>query len=331
MTLKWPKPGQTQIPPGWLNLLVTITAASIILAGCAPIDKPVPTASQLSNPAQNTLVPSLQVTQPTSDQATTSPQPSPTQTPFPFNSLIDQVLQNAGGHWNIVIKQVNGELLYSRDPDENISVASIIKLPVAILFLKSLEPLDIPSGGLITYLASNGVGEFSYAELLHGMLVYSDEDFTDILIEAIRADGLNTSLALQEWGMDINIYNRVTSAGDITRIWQGLYLGEYISAEGRSLLLDLLSEVTENDATRLGFICAEFSSGCTIYNKRGTITDEILVVADSALITVQTDAGQQAYIISIFGSQGDPPTDYYRLNDAIAEIGLIFADYLAGR
>ena len=131
--------------------------------------------------------------------------------------------------------------------------------------------------------------------------------------------------------MDINIYNRVASTREIARIWQGLYLGEYITAEGRSLLLDLLSEVTDNDTTRLGVICAEFSSGCKFYNKRGTVTDEILVVADSALVTLQTDAGQQAYILAVFGSQGDSPTDYYRLNDAIAEIGLVFADYLTGR
>ena len=163
------------------------------------------------------------------------------------------------------------------------------------------------------------------------MLVYSDEDFAEILIEAINGDGLYTSMALQEWGLEISIYSRVASAADIVRLWQGLYMGEYISAEGRSLLLDLLSEVTDNDATRLGTICAEFSSDCTFYNKRGTITSEILVVADSALITMQTDVGEQAYLITLIGSRGRGPTNYYQLNDAIAEVGQIFADYLRSK
>ena len=351
MTQFEPPHGRSRVPPhSRFNLLMTIIAIFTFSAGCVPITPSPPIASQTSDPVENTLLPSLQVAQPTSVQVTATPRPSLTPTPFPLESLIDQALQNAGGHWNVIIQQVNGEILYSRNPDERILVASVIKLPVALLFLKSLERQNIPAGGLLTYLVLNGIDDISYADLLHGMLVYSDEDFTETLIEAIRANGLNPYMAVQEWDLEIDIYNRVSSTTDIARLWQGLYLGDYISAEGRSLLLELLSEVTDNDAIRLGVICAMDPAGCTFYNKRGTITAETLVVADSALITLQTDTGEQAYLITLFGSQGDqasegssatianpgarasePPTDYYRLNDAIAEVGQIFADYLGSR
>jgi hypothetical protein len=139
-------------------------------------------------------------------------------------------------------------------------------------------------------------------------------------------------MAMQSWGVDINIYNRVATVADINRIWQGLYNNELISPAGSDFLLTLLSTITDNDVVRLGDICAQAVTECTFYNKRGTITDETLVVADSALIKLSTNADPQVYILTLVGSQ-DPEnsTNYYQLDAAIAQVGSIFADYISAK
>jgi len=246
------------------------------------------------------------------------------------------VLDATGGHWNVLIQKLDGEVLYSRNPDERVLVASVIKVPVAVLYLKSLERLNIPDSDLQTWLIKNKIGNLSNADLLRSMLVYSDEPSTDTIIEAIDSDGLNIGMAMQSWGVDINIYNRVATVADINRIWQGLYNNELISPAGSDFLLKLLSTITDNDVVRLGDICTQAVTECTFYNKRGTITDETLVVADSALIKLSTNADPQVYILTLVGSQSDPnltkpPTDYYMLDAAIAQVGSIFAGYFSAK
>jgi len=333
-----PVGGHAHNPPHRLSgTLAVITAVMILLAGCIPNNQLSQPSIPLPAPLKSTPLPAtLLPDQPAPQETTVS---VATATLIPLDTLIDLVLDEAGGHWNVLIQTLDGEILYSRHPDERVLVASLIKLPVAVLFLKSLERQHIPDADLRTYLAQHKVGDLSYADLLRSMLVYSDEPSTDTLIEAITANGLNSSMALQNWGLDIDIYNRVASPADINLLWQEFYNGHLLSPAGTDILLELLSTVTDNDAVRLGHICPQFPSGCTFYNKRGTITDETLVVADSAMVTLEIGAGLQAFIITLVGSQGtavansgaqapEQPTDYYRLDSAIARVGDILSAYL---
>ena len=66
----------------------------------------------------------------------------------PIDEQIDQIIAQSGGRWHIIIKEVDGNILYSRLPDQRINIASVVKVPFALLFFEALKENGIPEGEL---------------------------------------------------------------------------------------------------------------------------------------------------------------------------------------
>ncbi len=238
---------------------------------------------------------------------------------------IDQVLAEAGGEWKISIKEIDGAELYSRRSLDRVHVASVIKLPIAILFFKSLEADGLTD---IAKELEKGTAGRSYQQLLRAMLVDSEEDATDILLNEIRLNHVDVQKTLAGWGLGgIDLDLRRSTVYTLVQMAEKLYLGKLLGKEANEMLLTLLETYTPNDDLRLGVIRKLLPAGYHFYNKRGTITQGLLVVADLAFLTLPTPGGDRAYCLGVFGYQGLQATTYEKLDAAIARIARVFWDF----
>ena len=237
---------------------------------------------------------------------------------------INNTIESAGGEWHILIKELDGEILYQRNTHDNTHIASIIKIPIALLFMQSIQPQPTD---LNEYLASHAREDRSYEQLLSAMLVNSEEPATGAIYRITQKNGLDFTSTLENWGVeDVNIPYRKTTLHDLSLLLEGLYLHELVSNEASNLLLTLMSEYTENDDQRTGVLKEDFPEA-KIYNKRGTLTDQFLVIGDVAIIEVN----EKVYLVMIVGSQDKSlSVNNADLANTIEDIVRDFGAYLKG-
>ncbi len=213
-----------------------------------------------------------------------------------LTASINETIDNAGGEWHLLIKELDGEILYQRNAHEVAHIASIIKIPIALLFMQSIQP---PPADLNDYLASHAIDDRSYEQLLSAMLVNSEEPATGSIYHITQKNGLNTVETLENWGIEqTNIPYRTATLYDLSLLLEGLYHHELVSEQASEVILTLMGEYTENDDQRLGVLKEDFPKA-KIYNKRGTLTFEFLVIADVAIIEVN----EKIYEVFIVGNQ----------------------------
>jgi beta-lactamase class A len=279
-----------------------------------------PGATLLSMPTMPTL------TGPPSATPTTPRQPD-----IVLADGIKQTMEESGGEWHILIKQVNGNIIYSQGSNDRIPIASVVKVPIAMLFFKSLEKSGVSPDQYLNYLATYGIGR-SYQQLLEAMLIDSEEDATNTLLENIRTRGLNIGDALENWRVnDLDIISRYGTVQQIEITFEGLYAGNFIPQEARASILNLMSTYTPNDDTRLGVIRPLLPAGAEFYNKRGTITEQFLSVDDCAIVVVPGDHGKKAFVVTVFSFGGNDPanaTTDIKLTLGIEQIARLLADYI---
>lgn len=238
---------------------------------------------------------------------------------------IDQVLAECGGRWFFGIKPVGGTYAYSRLIREPIHPASVIKVPIAMLFMKSLE-----NKGIIDFDAElqKGRDDRSYWQLLTAMLVESEEEATQSIIQAILDNRLHIDNTLEEWGVtSTDVIRRYSSVRELTILFEGLFSGRCLSPAAQEIILDLMEVFTPNDELRFGGLRHFLPAGYPVYNKRGAITHERLIVADFALALVPTAAGDQGFIMGAFGYPEEGKTTYEALEAAFARFPKIFWEY----
>jgi hypothetical protein len=254
----------------------------------------------------------------------TEPVVDPTPAETALADGIDQALPAYGGNWNILIRANMDHTVYSLHASERIHVASIIKVPIAMLFFKSLEKEGIQPADYANYLPTRGIDR-TYQQLLTAMLVASEEDATETLWGAVRKSGLDVQATLEAWGAyETDIPNRQSTLDDIASLYEKLYFGGAIDPEGRRILLELLGTYTSSDDTRLGVLRASLPVGAQFYNKRGTITEERLVIGDSALYAWPQDGGEKVYVVIALGYPGNLPTNDVKLVQGIEAVAKLF-------
>ena len=242
---------------------------------------------------------------------------------------INQTLSTYGGDWNILIRADGSHTVFSHNSDQIVHVASIIKVPVAMLFFKLLEEQGIQPSDYAGYLSTKGVGR-TYQQLLKAMLVDSEEAATGTLRTVITDSKLDVTTALQSWGaIHTDLSKRHSTPDDIARLYESLYFGKAITPEGRQIILDYMSAYTPNDDTRLGVLRPSLPSGAQFYNKRGTVTEGILVVGDAALFTWPQDGKEKVYVVVILSYPGDPPVSDVKLVHGIEAIARLFWNFAA--
>ena len=220
-----------------------------------------------------------------------------------FHAQVDAALARYPGDWHILVEPVGGSVLYSRQASSSIDVASVIKIPIAMLFFKSLEGQNLPP--LKQYLAAKGIDGRTYEQLLHAMLVDSEEPATFSLLKALEDSRMDVQGTLRGWGAaNTNVILRKSTVEDIVTLIDGLYAHELLQPEARDIVLGYMAEYTSADDTRTGVIRKLLPCGGQFYNKRGTITAEYLAVADVALIQFPSPTGERAYVIALFAYPG---------------------------
>lgn len=231
---------------------------------------------------------------------------------------LDRVL-NRGGIWNVMIKKVGGEVIYSRLADGIVHPASTIKIVIGLLVMKTAE---VESINLDTFLqqAPPKAGR-TYAQLLRAMLVESEETATDLLTRDLKRrmgeGGIRKTL--DAWGApDTSIEPRRTTAREIARLLEGLQTKTLVRPEASDLLIHLMEEWTENDRIRLWKLAPLLPKGALLYNKRGSMTGPV-IVADAGVLVLPND---DAYVLSFIG-RADAWTTYEELDailgDAVIE------------
>lgn len=248
----------------------------------------------------------------------------PTTTEETLQQAIQSIIQSTGGHWNLSFSEIGGHVFYERLAFEQIHPASTIKVPIALLFFKALENMGVTD--VKNYIDTHAIMKRPMSELLRAMLVYSEEEATGYLMNW-TVSSINYEKALSEWGInETTLTPRRTTLHDMTLIYTGLYTGTMVSPAARQIILDLLNEYTPNDDTRLGVLRPLLGSDGVIYNKRGTMTADHLIVADTAIITYKL----HAYTLLVYAQPEVNQTGptYEQLDAAFPEIAKAAWEFL---
>lgn len=253
-----------------------------------------------------------------------TPVPEPNFNDLAFGQELDAIFDAVGGDWYAYIKKVDERVIYSREVDEIIHPASVIKVPLAMLFFHALDYQD---GDIYEYLSERGTGGRTYQQLLTAMLVESEENATQI-IENWLNDRIDVKDTFAKWGvLDTSISPRRTTAEEMGWIFEGLYQGNWVKPEEREIILELLSEFTPSDNTRLGVIQNFLNREDRFFNKRGSLIKGRVIVADVAIIEID----DEVFVIALFGHPGteDETPTFDDLEAAIEEAAPVIWEYLS--
>lgn len=253
-----------------------------------------------------------------------NPIPDPSPEESAFQSRMDKVFDLYGGEWHVLVKEVGGDILYALDPNDSIHPASVIKVPLGMMFFDVLRERE--TDDLRLFLVERGVDGRTYQQLLYGMLVDSEEDATESIFEYVE-DHFRTVDRLEQWGYEYTTINpRRTTATEITRIFEDLWQTRQLTEEETDILLEFLAVYTSGDDTRVGVIREQMPPGSHFFSKRGSLVQGRTIVAEVAILEV----GETAYVASFFGYPGngeDPPT-YEELEAAIEDAAWVVWGYL---
>lgn len=240
---------------------------------------------------------------------------------------LDKTLLSGSGNWFAAFKEIGGPLLYQFNPYESFHPASTIKVAVAMAFFAWVEQRQ--EKDVEGYLNTRGTSGRSYAQLLRGMIVESEEDATEVLENFLGAEQIEARL--NDWGLDkLGIGPRRSNATQVISLLEGLYSDQWLSKQSGAYLLDLMAVYTSNDETRIGIIRDQLPTNSVIYNKRGSLVEAPRVVADSGIINLPASGGEpeRAIAFSIHGL-GKDGSSYEvleaKLDEAILDFALLIS------
>jgi len=234
-----------------------------------------------------------------------------------YDIRLNRVL-NRGGKWSVLVSQVGGETQFEQDAEKVLHPASIIKVPLGLLVLYSLS-LDNQILEDALAKAPPQAGR-TYAQLIHAMLALSEETATDILERDLnqRMGASWIRSTLDGWGAGrTTLEPRRSTVRDIERLFMGLYTGQFLDESYGQYMLDALGEVTAGDTVRLWKLKTMLPPGTVIYNKRGSLTNPI-IVADAGILSMPDGS---AYFFCLVGNPDDWTT-FEELDQMIGEFAL---------
>lgn len=316
----------------WVKRLAVASIFFILtgLAGCSAgietVSTPIVTPIEPALPTQ-TIIPTPTFTPLILPSPTNRLQPAVTLNPVEgLNDEIIQIIKERGGEWHIFITDQTGRVIYARGDYDELHPASVIKVVIAFLFFKALEQ-EKPVADLESHLETHGVDGRTYDQLLQAMLVRSEEAATQSLQNWIQ-DRLSVAEQLHEWGLsNTRLEPRRSSLLDLEKVFRSLIDGDWVSLTARQYILTLMQEYTPNDDLRLGGIRSCLAEGEELYNKRGTLTDELLIVGDAALI----ERDGQTYFVGVFAYQAKQPshqTTYEALEEGMTDLAVVFCNHI---
>lgn len=278
-----------------------------------PVPIPVLPAAATAEPTQTAALSQAPAT-------STVPAPLPTSTfqgKVDWNQALNPVLSQ-GGEWHVIALDANGASFYEHAADTIIHPASVIKLAIGMLTVSWLEDRF---GDFDQALSTGpfGAGR-SYNQLLTAMLVYSEEDAAQTLQATLEQEmgGKKMTSLLVDWGAPhTELKPRRSTAREISTLLYDIYAKQLPSPRTSAYLLKCLGQVTQGDTVRLWKLKGVLPAGATIYDKRGSLT-EPMIVADAGIIVL---SGYRAYYLTLFGYP-DQKTTFEDLDKTIADFAL---------
>jgi hypothetical protein len=111
---------------------------------------------------------------------------------------LDDLLTVRGGHWNVAIKDTDGDLLYHRGAEEILTTPSVVGIPTAMLLFSALDQRGVSDYDV--YLASNDLHGNTFQHLLEAMLVDASPSATQDLARWVR-EQVDEEIILRDWGL----------------------------------------------------------------------------------------------------------------------------------
>jgi beta-lactamase class A len=172
------------------------------------------------------------------------------------------------------------------------------------------------------YLEEDGADGRNYASLLKAMLVNSEEEATQTLVDDLGSAWLEETW--ESWGLKAtHVDPRRSSATELVGLFEDLHTGTRLGADSTQAILRFLSTYTPNDDSRIGLLRSRLPQGSVIYNKRGSLVDWPRVVADSAIVELPSTA----FIFTVHGL-GRGQATYESLEATLASAVQFFGDFL---
>jgi hypothetical protein len=252
------------------------------------------------------------------------PIPDPSPEEAAFRNRMDKNFEVYGGDWHVVVKEIDGKVLYALNANGSIHPASVVKVPLAMLFFEALREREVDD--LRLFLVERGTDGRTYQQLLYGMLVDSEEEAADSILDYTN-DFFNTTARLIEWGYQYTTINpRRTTATEMTRVFEDLWLRTRLSDEESRIILEQLAVYTSGDDSRLGVIRDDLPMGSHYYSKRGSLVQGRTIVGEVAILEI----GNSAYVITIFGypGSGEDAPNYEELETAIEDASWVIWGYI---
>lgn len=225
--------------------------------------------------------------------------------------MIQHLLQNSPYKVHLIVKDAKtDECYYSQRIDEVFSSASLIKVPILMAVLDYIErhalsldevlPITVENQVDFSVITEQHLEESTLYELLVWMIITSDNTATNVLIDYIGMDALNTYFkkiglthtALQRKMMDFvrleSGFDNVTTANDMAHLFNRIYKQDLLSAPLSALAIDILSRQRVHESL-----------------KRYLIEDVHIAHKTGGLDTVDHDVGiiftdVKDYIIGVF-------------------------------
>ena len=227
------------------------------------------------------------------------------------------MLLNPNATWYVLVKEIgSNRILYESMPNQQFHPASMIKIPLAIAVMKTLENRNLG----LDALQHENMDDRTLEQLLSALLVKSEEDAADSLLTYLYNHGGNQAVFLTL--SDTLFKPRRSTAYELATLLEGLFSNVYLPQDFNAYLLELMATETENDTTLLGVI-KQIKPEVVIYNKRGTMTNPT-VVGDMGVIV----AGERKFVVVICGTPRAAGSITY---EEIQESAEAFAMHLAAR
>lgn len=181
-----------------------------------------------------------------------------------MNRMIEQLLQTCPYKVHLFVKDAKAkDYFHSLLIDEVFSSASLIKVPILIAVLDHVERHERSLDEVIQIQSENRVdfsviteqqlNESTLYELLVWMIITSDNTATNVLIDYLGMDALNTYFrkiglthtTLQRKMMDFvrleSGFDNVTTARDMAHLFTRIYRQDLLSVPFSTLAIDILS------------------------------------------------------------------------------------------
>lgn len=203
--------------------------------------------------------------------------------------LIKKYLETRIGKYAFYFQDLESGYVYGFNEDDKMTAAGCMKLCIAIAFIKSVENGKMSFMDKVRISGKDKVygkgiihefneREYTFFELLVAMLIQSDNTAANKIIDTLGMDEINK--VIKEMKLKNTVLNRktsderdprtdienLTSAKDLSIIWNHLYNGTYLNKENSTMLIDILTRQQIKNKLAL-YIPDDFK--CEISSKTG--------------------------------------------------------------